>query len=52
MPIDRAQAMAAAFPQAEASYTTDQVILYHLGIGAGIGVQPRDPHGMVVEPER
>jgi acyl dehydratase len=41
MPIDRAQAMAAAFPPAEAAYTQDQVILYHLGIGAG--VPPTDP---------
>jgi acyl dehydratase len=41
MPIDREKALAATFPPARAAYTRDQVILYHLGIGAG--VPPTDP---------
>lgn len=41
MPIDREKAMAAEFPAGEGSYTEDDVILYHLGIGAG--VPPTDP---------
>ncbi|MCE2392785.1 MAG: MaoC family dehydratase N-terminal domain-containing protein [Proteobacteria bacterium] len=35
MPIDRDKALAAEFPRGEGSYTRDDVILYHLGIGAG-----------------
>ena len=41
MPIDREQAMKATLQEAQASYVKDQVILYHLGIGAG--VPPTDP---------
>jgi len=36
MPIDRAKAMAATFPAGKASWGNDDVILYHLGIGAGV----------------
>jgi acyl dehydratase len=36
MPIDRAKAMAATFPTGKASWGNDDVILYHLGIGAGV----------------
>jgi len=35
MPIDPELARKAAFPPSESSYTQDDVILYHLGIGAG-----------------
>ena len=35
MPIDRDKALAATFEPGEGSYTRDDVILYHLGIGAG-----------------
>tara|TARA_B110000503_G_scaffold130142_1_gene203179 strand:+ start:4886 stop:5743 length:858 start_codon:yes stop_codon:yes gene_type:complete len=35
MPIDYEQVMRAEFPDAEASYRVDDVILYHLGVGAG-----------------
>jgi acyl dehydratase len=36
MPIDPQQALAAQFAPAETSYEPDDVILYHLGIGAGV----------------
>ena len=36
MPIDRAKAMAATFPASTSSWGNDDVILYHLGIGAGV----------------
>jgi acyl dehydratase len=36
MPINPAEALAAKFPVAETSYEVDDVILYHLGIGAGV----------------
>ena len=35
MPIDREKALAAEFPAGEGEYAADDVILYHLGIGAG-----------------
>ncbi|MCC7256974.1 MAG: MaoC family dehydratase N-terminal domain-containing protein [Gammaproteobacteria bacterium] len=41
MPIDRDQALAHVFPVWEGAYTRDDVILYHLGIGAGN--PPTDP---------
>ena len=41
MPIDPAKALGAKLPEGESSYDRDQVILYHLGIGAG--VPPTDP---------
>jgi acyl dehydratase len=36
MPIDPKQALAASFAAAHSAYSQDQVILYHLGIGAGV----------------
>ena len=35
MPINPQEALAAKFPVAETSYEVDDVILYHLGVGAG-----------------
>src|SRR4029453_1449998 len=36
MPIDPNKARGAKLPDSETAYTKDQVILYHLGIGAGV----------------
>lgn len=36
MPIDKEKAMAATFVSAEGSWSQDDVILYHLGLGAGL----------------
>jgi acyl dehydratase len=36
MPIEPAKALAANFPSTTSSYEVDDVILYHLGIGAGV----------------
>jgi len=36
MPIDPSKALGAKLPESESAYTKDQVILYHLGIGAGV----------------
>ncbi len=36
MPIDKDKALAASFDSAEGSWTQDDVILYHLGLGAGL----------------
>jgi acyl dehydratase len=36
MPIDPKKALAARFEPAHSAYSQDQVILYHLGIGAGV----------------
>jgi acyl dehydratase len=36
MPIDPAKAVGAKLPDGETSYDRDQVILYHLGVGAGV----------------
>jgi acyl dehydratase len=36
MPIDKEKAMAATFTSAEGSWSQDDVILYHLGLGAGL----------------
>jgi acyl dehydratase len=41
MAIDPGKALGAAIPGGEASWTKDQIILYHLGIGAGN--PPTDP---------
>jgi acyl dehydratase len=41
MPIDPEKALGAKLAEAEASWNADRVILYHLGIGAG--VPPTDP---------
>jgi hypothetical protein len=35
MPVDREKALGASLGETEGSYETDDVILYHLGIGAG-----------------
>ncbi len=42
MPIDREKALAHQFPAGEGGYERDDVILYHLGIGAGN--PPTDPN--------
>ena len=36
MPIDPNKARGARLPEGQAAYTVDQVILYHLGLGAGV----------------
>ena len=36
MPIDRERALAHVFPSGRGGYTRDDVILYHLGVGAGV----------------
>ncbi len=36
MPIDKEKALAAVFEPAEGSWSQDDVILYHLGLGAGL----------------
>jgi acyl dehydratase len=36
MPIDREKALAHEAPEGEGSYSRDDVILYHLGVGAGV----------------
>jgi acyl dehydratase len=41
MPVDREKALGASLGETEGSYETDDVILYHLGIGAGF--QATDP---------
>lgn len=41
MPIDPKQALGAEFPPTESTWDADDVILYHLGIGAGLG-KPTD----------
>ena len=41
MPIDPSKALGAELPAADGSWSQDDVILYHLGVGAG--VPPTDP---------
>jgi acyl dehydratase len=41
MPIDVSKALGAEIQSGQASWTSDDVILYHLGVGAG--AQPTDP---------
>jgi len=41
MPVDPSKALGATLPEGTTSYDIDRVILYHLGIGAG--VPPTDP---------
>lgn len=41
MPIDPSRALGFEFPENQSSWNADQVILYHLGVGAG--VPPTDP---------
>ncbi len=42
MPIDKEKAMSASFESAPGSWSKDDVILYHLGLGAGLE-KPTDP---------
>ncbi len=42
MPIDKEKALGATFPEASGSWGQDDVILYHLGLGAGLD-KPVDP---------
>ncbi len=42
MPIDRDLALAASYPEGKGSYDEDDIILYHLGLGAGN--PPTDPN--------
>jgi acyl dehydratase len=42
MPIDPKKALGHEFPESETAWNQDQVILYQLGVGAG--VPPTDPH--------
>lgn len=42
MPIDLKRAVGAEFPEVSAEWGADQVILYHLGLGAGLRA-PTDP---------
>jgi acyl dehydratase len=42
MPIDKEKALAATFEPAEGAWDQDKVILYHLGLGAGLE-KPTDP---------
>ncbi len=51
MPIDPKKAMAATLPPAESSWDADDVILYHLGIGAGVG-KATDPKELEYTYER
>ena len=41
MPIDREKALGASLGESQASYEPDDVILYHLGIGAGFEATDR-----------
>jgi len=51
MPIDPNQARNATFEKTHASWDQDDVILYHLGIGAGVG-KPTDPKELEYTYER
>src|SRR5437879_60295 len=51
MPIDPAVALGATLPALTSSWDTDDVILYHLGIGAGLG-KPTDPDELAYTYER
>lgn len=50
MPIDPQKALGAKLPEAETSWDADRVILYHLGIGAG--VPPTEPNELEYTYER
>ena len=43
MPIDVEAALGAEFAPASAEWTQNQVILYALGLGVGVGADPNDP---------
>lgn len=51
MPIDLEKARGAELPASEGSWDRDDVILYHLGVGAGMG-KPTDPKELVYTYER
>ena len=51
MPIDPVAAAAAALPEMRSSWDADDVILYHLGLGAGVG-NPTDPAELAYTYER
>jgi len=51
MPIDLAKARAAKLPPSQGSWGPDNVILYHLGIGAGVG-KATDPKELEYTYER
>jgi acyl dehydratase len=51
MPIDPAVALGARLPALTSSWDADTVILYHLGIGAGLG-RPTDPAELAYTYER
>ncbi|MBI3784358.1 MAG: MaoC family dehydratase N-terminal domain-containing protein [Deltaproteobacteria bacterium] len=51
MPIDLKKALGATLPASTASWGADNVILYHLGIGAGAG-KPTDPKELEYTYER
>jgi acyl dehydratase len=50
MPIDREKALAHRFPEGEGRYDADDVILYALGVGAG--VPPTDPNELAYTYEK
>jgi acyl dehydratase len=50
MPVDRKKALGASLGETEGSYEADDVILYHLGIGAGF--QATDPRELEYTYER
>ncbi len=49
MPIDRETALAHEFPPAKGQYRPDDVILYHLGVGAGVPATDPDELGYTYE---
>ena len=51
MPIDLAKARTAKLPPSQGSWGPDNVILYHLGIGAGVG-KATDPKELEYTYER
>ena len=51
MPIDPVAAAAAVLPEMRSSWDADDVILYHLGLGAG-GAHPTDPTELAYTYER
>lgn len=50
MPIDVDRALGAQLPEVQSSWTADDVILYHLGLGAG--VPPTEPRELAYTYER
>ena len=50
MPIDREKVLAHQFPSGRGGYSRDDVILYHLGVGAG--ASPTDPNELAYTYEK